>query len=345
MSFANILIIKLSAIGDVIHALPVAGALKQQFPQARITWVVEKPAYDLLTNNSKIDEIIIFDKPRFKSVAGLWENAPAFVSDLRSRRFDLALDLQGLFKSAALGFLSGAPQRYVYCNAREGSHLLAKKVCGSNQSGHIVEQYLDVARALGEYVREAEWAIVPTAHEQESVTVIAAQAGLSLGDPYVVLAPGANWSNKRWPTKHFSQLADWLAAQGIKSVLTGGPGDRMLAEQIISGSQSALVNLTGQTSLKQLAHLINCSQALVGGDTGPMHLAAALKIPVVALMGPTDIVRNGPYGQLHNAIAVSHSCHGCWKRACPRSIDCLADISPATVQAKLTTLLSLRGLT
>ena len=344
MSFANILIIKLSAIGDVIHALPVAGALKQRFPQARISWIVEKPAYDLLTNNPHIDEIIIFDKPQFKSFAGLWKNAPAFVSDLRSRRFELALDLQGLFKSGALGLLSGAPQRYVYCNARECSHLLAKKVCGSNKSGHIVEQYLDVARALGATVTEAKWAIVPTAEEQEAVAAIAAQAGLYFAEPYLVLAPGANWPNKRWPTAHFSHIADWLAAQGIKAVLTGGPGDRELAEQIISKSKSAPVNLTGKTSLKQLAHIISCAQALVGGDTGPMHLAAALRTPVVALMGPTDIVRNGPYGQLDNAIAAPRSCHGCWQRSCPQGIDCLADISPETVQVKLTTLLSLRGL-
>lgn len=340
MSFLNILIVKLSAIGDVIHALPVAGALKQHLPQARITWVVEKSAYDLLTNNPHIDEIIIFDKPRFKSLGGLMQNAPQFVRELRSRRFDLALDLQGLFKSAAIAYLSGAPRRYVYCNAREYSHLLAKQICGPHANGHIVEQYLDVVRELGAHVTAAEWAIYPTRQEQQAAQNIASQAGLSFAKPYVVMAPGANWPNKRWPVKNFFCLVDWLAGQNIQAVIIGGPGDQQLAEQIMSGSLSAPVSIVGQTSLKQLAHIISNAKALVGGDTGPMHLAAALKTPVVALMGPTDTRRNGPYGQPENALITSFECHGCWRRACPKELDCLSGIETDSVQVVLQRLLS-----
>ena len=340
MSFSNILIVKLSAIGDVIHALPVAGALKQHFPQARITWVVEKPAYDLLTNNPHIDEIIIFDKPRFKSLAGSMRNAPLFVRELRSRQFDLALDLQGLFKSAAIAYLSGAPRRYVYCNAREYSHLLARRVCGPHTNGHIVEQYLDVVRELGAHVTGAEWAIYPTEQEQQAAENVATTTGLSFAKPYVVLAPGANWPNKRWPVNNFSRLVDWLAAQNIQAVIIGGPGDQQLAEQIVTRAQSAPVNIVGQTSLKQLAYIISNAKALVGGDTGPMHLAAALKTPVVALMGPTDIRRNGPYGQLDNALVTAYDCHGCWRRACPKHIDCLDGIDVDRVKDKLLRLLS-----
>ncbi len=340
MSFSNILIVKLSAIGDVIHALPVAGALKQHFPQARITWVVEKPAYDLLTNNPHIDEIIIFDKPRFKSLAGLMRNAPLFVRELRSRQFDLALDLQGLFKSAAIAFLSGAPSRYVYCNAREYSHLLARKACGSHTNGHIVEQYLDVVRELGAHVTGAEWAIYPTEQEQQAAHNIASQAGLSFAKPYVVLAPGANWPNKRWPVNNFSRLADWLAGQNIQTVIIGGPGDQELAEQIVTGAQSAPISIVGKTSLKQLAHIISNAKALVGGDTGPMHLAAALKTPVVALMGPTDTRRNGPYSQSENALVTSFECHGCWRRSCSKELDCLSGIDIGSVQVVLQRLLS-----
>ena len=335
MSFSNILIVKLSAIGDVIHALPVAGALKQQFPQARITWVVEKPAYDLLTNNPYIDEIIIFDKPRFKSLPGLIKSAPAFVKELRSRRFDLALDLQGLFKSAAIAFLSGAPQRYVYCNAREYSHLLAKQVCGSHTNGHIVEQYLDVVRKLGANITKGEWAIYPSEQEKQAAENVAGQAGLSFAKPYVLFAPGANWPNKRWPVHNFSALADWLAERNIQTVIIGGPGDSQLAEEIMSGAHSAPVSIVGQTSLKQLAHLISNANALVGGDTGPMHLAAALRTPVVALMGPTDANRNGPYGQPDNALATTYECHGCWKRSCQKGSDCLSGISTYSVQVVL----------
>ena len=337
----KILIVKLSAIGDVIHALPVAGALKECFPQSRITWVVEKPAYDLLVNNPHIDEIIIFDKPKFKSLSGLIRNAPTFINRLRAGHYDLALDLQGLFKSAAIGYCSGAPQRFVYCNAREMSHLLATKVSGPHAAGHIVEQYLDVVRELGCQVQEAKWAFPLTAEEECSAADIANQAGFSLDDPFVILAPGANWPNKRWPVVNFAALADWLAAHDIKSVIAGGAGDQPLAYSITAAAKTSPLNITGRTSLKQLAYITGKARAFVGGDTGPMHLAAALKVPVVALMGPTDIPRNGPYGQAGNALTTSHACHGCWKRACPKQINCLAGIGALEVQVRLSSILSL----
>lgn len=343
LSPRNILIVKLSAIGDVIHALPVAGALKQHFPQARLTWVVEKPAYDLLTNNPHIDEIILFDKPKYKSLTGLAKHAPEFVNQLRQHSFDTAFDLQGLFKSAIIGYLSGASQRLVYCNTRELSHLLAKRVCGPHTGGHIVEQYLDVVRALGCHVGEAEWSINPTAEQQVSAQSIAQQAGFSIHEPYVLLAPGANWPNKRWPVQYFAQVADWLNQRNVKPVLIGGPGDEPLAKAIVAQAKLCPYSIVGQTSLKQLAYITSKAQAFIGGDTGPMHLAAALKTPVVALMGPTDAIRNGPYGQLENALPTERACHGCWKRSCPKEWDCLAGVNVQAVQAKLEILLSLRG--
>lgn len=340
----NILIVKLSAIGDVIHALPVASALKHCIPEAKITWVVEKPAYDLLTNNPFIDEILVFDKPRFKSLSGLVQHAPAFIENLRRRRFDLALDLQGLFKSAAISYLSGAKTRYVYCNARELSHLAAKHVAGPNSQGHIVEQYLDVVRAIGCQVGKAEWAIYPSNADVETACNTAITAGISFDKSFVVFAPGANWPNKRWPVSNFAGLASWLAGKGIQPVVVGGPGDNEMASAIIKHSAGVSANLTGKTSLKQLAYIISKATALVGGDTGPMHLAAAMGTPTVALMGPTDIPRNGPYGQLDQAIATSHSCHGCWKRSCPKNLDCLAGISVEAVEERLSSILSLRGI-
>ena len=337
----KILIVKLSAIGDVIHALPVAGALKECFPQSRITWVVEKPAYDLVTNNPHIDEIIIFNKPKFKSFRGLMDNAPPFVRQLRAGHYDLSLDLQGLFKSAAIGYSSGAPQRLVYCNTRELSHLLARRVCGPHTGGHIVEQYLDVVRDLGCQVGEAQWVFPLTDEEQSSTASVVGQAGFSLDDPYVILAPGANWPNKRWPVANFAAIVDWLASHGIQSVIVGGAGDQRMAQAIIDGAAATPLSIVGKTSLKQLACITGRARALIGGDTGPMHLAAALKIPVVALMGPTDIPRNGPYGQARNALATSHTCHGCWKRACPKGLDCLAGITVDAVKSKLSSILAL----
>lgn len=331
MNYKNILIVKLSAIGDVIHALPVAHALKQTYPSARITWVVEKPAYDLLTNNPDIDEIIIFDKPKFKSFAGVLTNGYKFSRQLKALNFDLALDLQGLFKSAAISYLSGADKRLVYCNPRELSGKISKPIFGEHQHGHVVDRYLDVARYLGCKIDEVIFPMNIIEIEAQKATAIANHAGLSMENPYVVLAPGTNWPSKCWPTTHFAKLADKLYDNNIIPVIIGGPNDQRLAQEIISNTKVPPIDLTGKTSLKQLAYIIKQSKAFVGGDTGPMHLAVAVGSSVVTLFGPTDPKRNGPYGGNHKVLLAPQSCQGCWQRNCPKKIDCLATISVDTV--------------
>ncbi|AIF53738.1 lipopolysaccharide heptosyltransferase II [Pelosinus sp. UFO1] len=335
MTYKNILIVKLSAIGDVIHALPVSYALKQTYPDARITWVVEKPAYDLLTNNPYIDEIIIFDKPKFKSLTGLLTNGYKFSQQLKAHNFDLAIDLQGLFKSAAISYLSGAPQRLVYCNARELSDKIGQRICGDHQNGHIVDQYLDVARYLGCKIDDVVFPMNIIELEAKKAEAIANHAGLKLENAYVVLAPGTNWPSKCWPTTHFAKLADELYDANIIPVIIGGPNDQRLAAEIISRTKIPPIDLTGKTSLKQLAYIIKKSKAFIGGDTGPMHLAVAVRTSVVTMFGPTDPKRNGPYGENHKVLLASHSCQGCWQRKCPQNSDCLSEITVCQVIDKL----------
>ncbi len=340
MSYHNILVVKMSAIGDVIHALPVSHALKESFPGAKVSWVVEKAAYDLLVNNPYIDQIFLFEKHKFKSIRGLMKHLPSFSHSLREHHFDAALDLQGLAKSAAVTFLSGAPTRLGFCNMRELSHWVSRPVCGPHKDGHIVERYLDVAREIGCKVQKVVFPIVITEEEKQSAEKIARQAGLSLQSPYIVLAPGANWPNKRWPTRHIARLCDKVYEQQQVPVLVGGPGDRSLAEEIAEQADIPPVDLTGKTSLKQLAAVIKGARAFVGGDTGPMHLAAGLGTPTLALMGPTDANRNGPYGEGHVALEVPRDCAGCWQRQCPKQLDCLELLSPEQVGRELTGLLS-----
>lgn len=323
--YKNILIVKLSAIGDVIHALPVAHALKQKYPLARITWIVEKPAYDLLTNNPDINEIIIFDKPKFKSLAGLLKYSPEFSSMLKARQFDLALDLQGLFKSAAIIALSGAKQRLGYCNMRELSQWISRPVCGTHRNGHIVERYLDVARFLGCDINTAVFTLNNTPAEEAKAASIIGKSGLPANHPYVILAPGTNWPSKCWPVEHFMQLAVKLKQMDIISVIIGGANDSSLALSIRNACPTA-VDLTGKTTLKELAFIMKGACCFIGGDTGPMHLAAAVQTPAVALFGPTDPNRNGPYGHRHIVLTVQEDCQGCWKRQCPKDKQCLASI-------------------
>lgn len=340
MPIRNILVVKLSAIGDIIHALPVSYAIKETFPEAKVTWVVEPPAYDLLTNNPYIDEIIVFEKKKFKSIGGFIKHIPAFAALLKAGHYDVALDLQGLGKSAAIAYLSHAAIKLGTCNMRELSNYVSKPVCGSNQNGHIVERYLDVVRALGCKVDHVEFPIHITDREVDLTIKRMQQAGMKESNPYVVLAIGANWPNKRWPTAYYAQLVDWLYTQSLIPVLIGsGVVDERLVDEINAKTEIPAIDLVGKTTLKQAAYVIRGSQVLIGGDTGMTHLAAALKKTSIELMGPTDAKRNGPYGQLENVIEITKDCKYCWERQCRFNLDCLAQISVAQVVEKLKNLI------
>jgi len=193
-----------------------------------------------------------------------------------------------------------------------------------------------VVRELGCQVEKVVFPLEITAREADIAEKLLAQAGAKAGIPYVVLAVGANWPNKRWPTKQYAKLVEWLYDKKVIPVLSGGGVvDERLAAEIEAAAEIPPVNLVGKTSLKQLAHIVKQARAVIGGDTGPVHLAAGLKVPTIMLMGPTDRNRNGPYGQSENAIEVSYSCKHCWKRECRFKRDCLAAIKLAQVTEKL----------
>ena len=337
----NILIVKLSAIGDVIHALPVSYAIKERYPEAHLTWVVEKPAYPILEDNPYIDEIILFEKAKFRSIGGFLREIGPFRRRLRVRRYDASLDLQGLFKSAAIVWNAGARRRIGTANMREGAQLMSRPVRGAHAAGHIVERYLDVARALGCTVDEVRFPVAVSERDRAAAEMLLAREGVQAGRPFVAFAIGANWPNKRWPVEHFAALADRLYRAHYVPVLVGGGRlDETLSQDIMAASEIPPVNLVGRTNLKQLAHIFTRAALVLGGDTGPVHLAAGLRRPTVMLMGPTDANRNGPYGQLENAIEAQRPCRGCWKRACPKRLDCLAAITVDEVVAKMRPLLS-----
>lgn len=331
----NILIVKLSAIGDVIHAMPVAHAIKETYPEAHITWVVEPPAYDLLAMNPDIDEIILFKKKEFKSIGGFLENYGPLKKEIQKRNYDVVLDLQGLFKSAAIAYLAKAPRKLGMCNMRELSDKISQPVIGANAKGHVIERYLDVARAIGCKAENVEFSLNVPEREADLTRMRFSQAGANMGNPYVVLAVGANWPNKRWPEENFAKLTDWLYTKRLIPVLVGGGAvDEQRAAAISEQSEIPPVNLVGQTNLRQLVYTIQQAQLVIGGDTGPVHLASGLKVPTIMLMGPTDAARNGPYGQLANAIEVDRSCKHCWKRVCPDNKDCLSAIELDQVMSK-----------
>ena len=185
--------------------------------------------------------------------------------------------------------------------------------------------------------------VAVSARDANAAEIVLAREGVPEGRRFIALAIGANWPNKRWPAEHFAALSDRLCrAHYIPVLVGGGRLDETLAQDIMAAVEIPPINLVGRTNLKQLAHIFTRASLVLGGDTGPVHLAAGLGTPTVMLMGPTDANRNGPYGQLENAIEVDRRCRACWKRACPKGFDCLAIITPEEVIAKMRPLLQKR---
>ena len=332
----NFIVVKLSAIGDVIHALPVSYAIKETFPTSHLTWVVEPPAYPLLEENPYIDDLIVFPKKDFKTFRGFMANYMPFRRRIRQRRYDVSLDLQGLFKSASVVAQAGAKEKFGTCDMREGSGLLSKPVRGPHAEGHIVERYLDVARAVGCQVEEVRFPLHIPDGARLRIEELLREQHVPAHRPYAVLAIGANWPNKRWPTNCYSALSDWLFGEGIIPILVGGGRlDENLAAAIAATAQIPPISLVNRTSLIELAALMDGAALAIGGDTGPVHMAAGLRRKTVMLLGPTDAKRNGPYEQPENAIEIDRDCRSCWKRSCARGLDCLAKISVAQVQEKI----------
>lgn len=332
----NILIVKLSAIGDVIHALPIPYVLKQKYPNAHITWVVEPTAYELVKHNPYVDEVIVFHKKSFKSFKGFRENYRPFAKLLQKRKYDISIDLQGLFKSAAVVFTAKAKYKIGYVDMREGSNLISKRIIGEHNKGHIVDRYLDTVKYLGCDTENVMFPLKNTEEEINFVDNFLNEVNI-LNQDFIIFAVGTNWVNKCWSVENFAKLSNELAQHKLKVVLIGfGKNDEQKAQDIIKLAKSDnIVNLVGKTTLMQTARIIKLSKAVIGGDTGNLHLAAALQIPAIMLMGPTDPNRNGPYRQQGNVILAGHECDGCWKRICAKHIDCLASIQPEQVIEKL----------
>ena len=315
----NILIVKMSSIGDVIHALPVSYAIKETYPEAHLTWVVEPPAYDIVAMAACVDEIIVFEKKKFRSLSGFLQNFAPLRKKIQARDYDAVLDLQGLFKSAAVAALAKAPkgQKYGMWNMREGSKFVSKPVIGAHCHDHVIERYLDTARAIGCAVREVRLPIRVPEREQQLTRQIVAKAGANMDNAFAV-------------------LGDWLYDHGIIPVLVGsGPVESQKAAEIAAKMDIPPIDLVGKLNFKQLAYLFRQSAAVVGGDTGPTHLAVGIGAKTIMLMGPTYPRRTGPYGQMENLLVADRDCRECMKRACPLGHDCLAVIKPEQVEEKL----------
>ncbi len=307
----NVLIIKPSAIGDVVHALPVLNLMRRAWPSARISWLVTPGCAGLLEGHPMLEEVILFDR---KGYGAWWRSARVagemrrFTRGLRDRRFDLVVDLQGLFRSGWLAWRTGAGRRVGMGYAREGAPwFYSERVARQPGERHAIERYLDVAEALGLGRGPVAFPFHVRADERERV------AGLVLGaGRYAVLLPGTNWATKRWPVERFAALGRTLRERfGLASVVAGSAGDEELARAI-----SPDLSLCGKTNLRETVALLEGASVVVANDTGPMHIAAALGRPLVTMYGPTSAVRTGPYGRPESVLRLDLPCSPCLSRTC-----------------------------
>lgn len=283
----RILISRLSALGDLVCSLPAAAALKRTFPESHITWVAD-PRFGAVAECCEAVDEVIKVKPGFRPAT--W---PRFEVE-----FDLALDLQGLVKSALVLGRARAKEKLGYHWQREGAWLFSRPILPDPSSTHIVDQYVDVARAAGGEAGRAEFRLVPPPDALASVRAKVARPD------YVVINAGAGWATKRYPGTQFAQVIDALASNGLHAVLVGGKADadRAAAEETMRACHSEPQSLLGQTSIPELIALISGARAHVGGDTGSTHIAAALGVPAVGLYSITRPERSCPYGQRHNCL-------------------------------------------
>ncbi len=295
----RLLILRLSSLGDILHALPAAASLRATFPEARIDWVVEEHWKDLIEFNPDLSNVIPVSTKAWRATPyqrGTWRDVRTAVASLRDAHYDAALDFQGLMKSALLARLSGAPRRIGFdadfVKESAAAMFYTELVCPP-EGVHVVEMNLALARAAGAGDAVMRFPL-PTRPEDEAY--IDEQLRAHHLNDFFILSPGGGWGAKRWPLDRYVQLHNALARErGWRSFLNAGPGEEPLVEEFMA--QARVVRpVHFPLTLRQLVALVRRARLLVTGDTGPLHVAAAVGTPLVALFGPTDPVRNGPYG-------------------------------------------------
>ena len=309
----NIALVKLSSIGDVVHALPVAAALHGALPQARLSWIVERREAAVLRDHPALSEIIPVDTRGWRrartplAVAGTSGALVALRRHLRASRFDVAIDLQGLIKSGAITAATGAPLRIGFARAhcREGLNVMFtnQRIAPPPSARHIVERYLALVEPLGARARSVEFALPTDGAAEARIDEFLMGAGLKPRDRLVVLNPGAGRADKRWPTERFRALARRLSGEAGASVLVmWGPNELADARAIVGTDPRGDAAVAPPTNLDELLAVLRRASVVVAADTGPLHMAAALGTRCVGLYGPTAAERNGPYGRGHRSL-------------------------------------------
>jgi lipopolysaccharide heptosyltransferase I len=334
--FRKLLIVRLSSLGDIIHTLPAYQSLRTAFPEARIDWLVERKLAFLLGAVDGIDEILPIDTHAMRKNLARPEGWQMFwepIRAARARRYDVAIDFQGLLKTAFLSLLSGATTRIGFSRplVRErAAHWLYHRTPAEPGSPmHVVRLNLLLAGEAG--ARSGELRVRLTASDEDTRTIESLLRREQLSE-FVVLNPGGGWPTKRWKPACYGSLASRIEKElQLKTIVVTGPGEELLYQQITETCTEPLP-AHFHVPFLQLIPLLRSARLLVAGDTGPLHLACALGAPVVGIMGPTSPVRNGPWSEIDEVVVHHLPCSFCNGRSCPTANECM-DISVEEVFA------------
>jgi lipopolysaccharide heptosyltransferase I len=324
----------LSAIGDVIHALPVAYALRKKFPEAQIDWLVEAKAYPLVKLNPYLDNVILLPRKQWREMLsqdfiGAVKSFFKFFREMKKKNYDINFDLHGLFKSALSSFLIKPGLRIGPADGRELSTLFYQaKIDVPAKKMHKIERNLHLASALDAETDEVEYGLKMTPIIRSRVSRLFEQEKVDQSKKLVVINPFTTWESKNWFLERYFQLANELIKAGYYVIFTGAPGDKEAIDSFEALDKASYCNLAGKTDLEELTEVYIRASLYIGGDTGPTHLAAAVGLTVISLMGPTDPDTHGPYGEGHTVIQDnSLECIRCWDRHCSRKMQCMKSIT------------------
>jgi len=347
----RILIVRLSAFGDCLHAVPALVALRRHFPSAEIGWAIEELPLTVLKGHPMVDRFHIFPRKAFKLRAGTFmtrvRSMRDFRKDIAAPKYESAIDLQGLTKSGLVSWWSGAKQRIGFKgeDSREINLVFnTERVTPPDDAVHVVEKNLSLLKPLGVPVLDyhtgpykPEWVMPSYETERAQIKPFLSECGVLQADgqmkEYALVNPGATWLTKRWPPENFGLVAKGLIEQHDLTVIVPWAGEEeKKAAELIVKLAGAGAFMAPQTDLRQLAALTEKAVLFVGNDTGPLHLAVALNVNSVAIFGASDPLRNGPYGAGHRMQTGGVECHPCWKTTCERKdLACLMWVKPEAV--------------
>lgn len=356
-NYKNILIIRLSAIGDVLRILPAVNAWRKHCPEARFTWLVEPAAASVIEGHLALDRVLIFERGLFsgflrspKRLGRALSSLFTLLGELRSGNFDLVVDFHGIFKSGLFAWLSGVPDRLGFArpDAKEASHLFySRHFSPASSKLNRVERALGLVEFLGVQVEGPVSYRLPitVANHERAVESLAGLEKLEGSGPIIALHPGSSpkTAYKRWHQNGYIGLINALVERiGARVLLTWGPGERETVELIAGNLRVSVVVAKKTSSLLDLAAIFTACDLYIGGDTGPMHIAVAVDTPVVAIFGPTHPQINAPYGSPYRIVRHPLHCSPCRKRSCKSHL-CLEAIGWRRVFSEIVELLDETG--